>query len=124
MDGAVDDDAAAGVADESVPDGVAQPMPPCGDESVPMPAGPTGVGALASQPPLCVVEEVVLDGALVGDAAALDRVPVGDGGFDVALAGDGVLGTVPAGGVAVVVGAGLGAMVEPFKAMAELPLLW
>ena len=103
------------MADESVPDGVAQPVAPCEDEPLPVPA---------SQTPLCVVEEVALDGALAGDAAALDRVPAEDGGFDVVLAGDRVLGTVPGGGATVVVGAGIGAVVEPFKAMVELPLLW
>ena len=96
-------------------------MPLCGDELEP--AGSSGVGTSALQPPLCVVAELVLDGALVGDAA-LDRVPVCGGVFDVALAGDGALDSVPVGGATVVVGAGFGAVMEPFKAMLELPLLW
>jgi len=97
------------------------PVPPCGDD--PVPAGPSGVGTSALQLPPCVVAELVLDGALVGDAAP-DRVPVRGGVFGVVLAGDGALDSVPVGGATVDVGAGLGAMVEPFKVMVEVPLLW
>jgi len=101
------------VAGEPVPDGVPQPVP----------AGPSGVGTSALQLPPCVVAELVLDGALVGDAA-LDRVPVRGGVFGVVLTGDGALDSVPVGGATVDVGGGPGAVVEPFKVMVELPLLW